>query len=364
MSLIPTVRSQLTNLLAFRAFFPPGRVVRDGLRIPLDHLLRGGLRPFPLVVDLNVTNRCGLACDFCYNRENVVRKRDELGFDEIASLVDEAAEFGAGFFLSGGEPLQRDDLVPLVERIHARGLAVGLVTNGALLDPDTTARLLRAGCDSVVVSVHGAAAVNDAIVGREGVHATAMRAVRQLAAAMGPPGPIVNCVVSERSVPGLRGFLDEALSIRNCVVRLAHLSYVTTEEAAAHERSWSARLPGVPSELLTYRHDPPAGAFDDLLAILADRRYRRMLARPSLSAREAAAWYAPGFANPRRCTFLRHSTVVNADGTVFPCQYYGTPMGNVREQRLASIWTSDRYRRFRATVREGLLPGCARCCKL
>ena len=364
MSRYRALRSQITNLRAFRAFFPARRFVRDGLRLPLDHLLRGGLRPYPLVVDLNVTNRCNLACGFCYNQDNAVKKSQELSFDDLSRLVDEAARFDAGFFLSGGEPLLRDDLPALVERMTAKGLAVGLVTNGARLDRAAAERLIAAGCDAAVVSLHGTATVNDELVGRPGSFRKSMDGLRALAAAMRPPGPMINCVVNERSLPSLRAFLDEALTVRNCIVRIAHLSFATAREAETHERAWQERLGDLPSNYLTYRHEVRREVFRDLPALLDDRCFRHVQSRPVLSRDEVAAWYAPDFTIDRRCTFVAHSTIVNADGTVFPCQYYGTPMGNIREESLATIWHNDRYRRFRAAIRDGLLPGCARCCKL
>jgi hypothetical protein len=39
-------------------------------------------------------------------------------------------------------------------------------------------------------------------------------------------------------------------------------------------------------------------------------------------------------------------------------------MGNLVREPMTEIWNNELYRRFRAVLKHGLMPGCARCCKI
>src|SRR6476620_8583601 len=76
-------------------------------------------RPYGLLAEL--TYRCPLHCPYCSNPINLTDFGDELDLDEWKRVLDEAHELGVlQLHLSGGEPLQRRDLVEIVS--HARQL--------------------------------------------------------------------------------------------------------------------------------------------------------------------------------------------------------------------------------------------------
>jgi len=364
LSIVTAVKSQMINLKVFKPFFPLRSIILDSLRFPFEYIGSGRARPFPAVVDLNLTNRCSNNCSFCYNRENTVLRSDELTARELAALARESARHHAGFFLSGGEPFIREDTFDVIEEIKRLDLPVGVVTNGDLLDESGVDRLVRSGLDVVVVSLHGTAETHDATVGRTGSHRTVMDNLVCFAERMRPPGPMVNTVLDEVSMKSLPDSVKEIRAIGNVVPRVAHLSFLTEREAMAHQHAWKDRFGTEPPRLLSYIWEPPAEFPDEVSGVLSGPDLRDILDKPILSDHEIATWYSDTFTLHRRCVFIWHSTVVNADGTVFPCQYYEEPMGNVREEPLGRIWNSERYVEFRRALRKGLLPGCARCCKL
>ncbi len=364
MGFFSAIRSQVVNLRVFRAYFPLGRTIYESARFPLDYLRGDRARPFPTVLDVNVTNRCNLRCAFCYNDDNPAQRSDELTTDELFRMVDEAATYKAGFFLGGGEPFVRSDIYDLIGRIKARGLPVGVVTNATLLEGRDVDRLLRDGLDVAVVSLHGTEEIHDRLVGAPGSWRRAMETLRLLAKGMRAPGPLVNYVLSEDSPEDLGPFLEAMREIDNVVARLAHLSFLTPDERRAQDDAWRAAFHGAPAPVLNHVREVPDGTFERLVKILEDPRYARVLTKPVLSAAERRSWYSGAWDVMRRCVFVWHSTLINANGDVLPCQYYGVPMGNVRDEPLAVIWNNDAYREFRTVLKKGLLPGCNRCCKL
>jgi len=364
MGLFAALRSQLINLRVFRAYFPLGRTLYDSARFPVDYLRGDRARPFPTVLDVNVTNRCNLRCTFCYNHDNAAARSDELSTDALFRLVDEAAVHRAGFFLGGGEPFVRGDIFDVIRRIKGHGLPAGVVTNATLLDGAGVDRLLGAGLDVAVVSIHGTEETHDRLVRAPGAWRKTLETLRLLAAGMPRPGPMVNYVLTEESRDDLRPFLEALQGLDNVVVRLAHQSFLTPAERTAHDMAWQGAFSAAPAPLLNNVIDVPPGAFDGLLEILQDPGIARVLIKPVLSPSELRSWYSPDWNVRRRCVFVWHSAFINANGDVLPCQYYAHRLGNVNEQPVAEIWNNDAYREFRRVLRRGLLPGCHRCCKL
>ena len=364
MGWLTAIRSQVVNLRVFRAYFPLGRSLYESLRFPVDYLRGDTARPFPTILDVNLTNRCNQNCSFCYNDGNPAIRGDELTTDELFRLVDEASAHGAGFFLGGGEPFVRPDIFDLIRRIKERGLPVGVVTNATLLDGRGVDRLMQDGLDVAVVSLHGTEATHDRIVGAPGSWRKAVDILRLLANRMPAPGPLVNYVLSEESADDLGPFLDVMRGLDNVVVRLAHLSFISPDERRRHDGAWRAAFHVAPAPVLNHVRDVPRGTFWRLVEVLEDPRYARVLTKPVLSPLELRSWYSDEWDIARRCVFIWHSTVINANGDVLPCQFHGAPMGNIRERSMAEIWNTDGYREFRRVLKKGLLPGCHRCCKL
>lgn len=87
-------------------------------------------KPFGLLAEL--TYRCPLHCPYCSNPLNLGAYRDELTFDEWSRVLSEAHALGVlQLHLSGGEPLQRRDLLQIVAQAHELGFYINLITRGS-----------------------------------------------------------------------------------------------------------------------------------------------------------------------------------------------------------------------------------------
>ncbi len=100
---------------------------------------------------ISVTNRCNLNCFFCHS-EGYLRRKDELGPDEIRELTSVAKEeLGIKEVkITGGEPLLRRDICEIIEGMS--DLEVSMTTNGTLLAP-LAPRLANAGLKRVNVDL-------------------------------------------------------------------------------------------------------------------------------------------------------------------------------------------------------------------
>ena len=107
----------------------------------------------PLWLLCELTYRCPLHCAFCYNPTDFARSSTELGTEDWLRVLREARALGAvQLGLSGGEPLARDDLEPIVEEAHRLGFYINLITSGVGLNEARISALKRAGLDHIQLS--------------------------------------------------------------------------------------------------------------------------------------------------------------------------------------------------------------------
>ena len=120
------------------------------------------------------------------------------------------AELGCtSLMITGGEPLMRSDLFVLLESGFSRGISLGLLTNGFLVD-EQAAKRLSAYTKTVGVSLDGASAkTHDALRGQQSFQ-FACRAIKLLAASQ---SVAVYVTVSALNIEEIRCIVDIALEL-------------------------------------------------------------------------------------------------------------------------------------------------------
>jgi len=103
-------------------------------------------------LNIMVTGRCNLNCPCCYQERSLV----DIPADHLRNLRDQALPLGLKtVMLSGGEPLLHPDLEEIILLFKEKGATVNLSTNGSAVTKEKAEALLRAGIDTVSVSVDG-----------------------------------------------------------------------------------------------------------------------------------------------------------------------------------------------------------------
>ncbi|MBM4344767.1 MAG: radical SAM protein [Deltaproteobacteria bacterium] len=273
-----------------------------------------GRAELPYKAQLDVTYRCELACKHCYLDDR--NTWPELTTDEWRSVLDQLAQVGVlQLTWSGGDPLQRSDLLELLG--HGRRLGFGhILRTHAMAVTDAVARALaEAGVDTARVSVYSLRPeVHDAMTSGPGSLRATLAGIAALRAA-GISVHVDAFVIAEtiEEIPTLaQHFSDQGVSVgfgtkvhRDHLGRdgLDRLDLERRQRVRAQQLAWSAggRPPTV---------HPPLG--------------QRM--------------------NQGPCTAGRQSLYISPDGAVWPCVMFPMELGHLRQRRLAEIWRESPQR--------------------
>ncbi|OGR70077.1 MAG: hypothetical protein A2179_00060 [Elusimicrobia bacterium GWC2_63_65] len=308
-------------------------------------------------VMLELTWRCNLRCSFCYLLKRGLLNKGGPELDTAAALKL-VGRFPAGtrFYLSGGEPLLRQDIFRIIASIKERRCGWGLNTNGTLLDADGWRRLAALKPDYVIFSLHGAAPLHDRQTGVPGSCRKLLSNMKAFAAAAGPGTEVmVNCVVNRENAGALSEVYQLASANGASRVVFEHLQFLRPAETAL-----------LPPELKKGGVITPelAGYKADGRLILREFDKIRRLGGPAhfdvrpLLSREGLDLYYNGEVSPEGgCCRVYDTLNVEPDGRARLCVLYGLKAGNALKTGLGAMAA---FKKKKIGVR--LPSGCARCC--
>ncbi|MBS0448012.1 MAG: radical SAM protein [Proteobacteria bacterium] len=297
----------------------------------------------PLYVAWEITHRCNARCVHCYSASGPDCVADEdLPLAQALDLIDQLVEAGVLVLaFSGGEPLLHPRWRELVGHAVGRGLSVNVGSNGSCINEANARALKDMGVKSVTISLDSHdAAIHDRFRQLEGLHGRALTAIRRLVE------------VGVRVVVGFTPTRINWCDGRK-VIDLAH------------------RLGADAVNLSEY---VPAGRGALTLALSPNELHQVlqewMQARQEYQGRMEIMWHdcRVGLLVPeaeRReylgCGAGRLVARILPDGTVTPCVFLPTAVGNIVSDGFRNVWDrSVLLRQFRE--RAGHIGGnCGAC---
>src|SRR5215468_3589206 len=133
---------------------PPQTPIDFGSLKPRDFDFR------PLLVIWEMTQACDLKCFHCRANSRPKRHPLELSTAEAFHLIDQIGRMKVPLFvLTGGDPLKRPDLLPIVEYAYKRGVRTSLTpSTTSLLVRDKIFEVKQSGLIRLAVSLDGSSA--------------------------------------------------------------------------------------------------------------------------------------------------------------------------------------------------------------
>ena len=173
----------------------------------------------PMDVTLEVTRRCPLECQHCYNNlpmgDLAARKR-ELTKEEYFKLLEELAEMGVIWLLfTGGEIFARKDFLEIYAFAKQKGFLITLFTNGILVNESIADYLREFPPFAIEITLYGRTKrTYEALTQRPGSFDRCMRGI-QLLLDRGLPLKLktVGTKINRHEVASMKEFAEQELGV-------------------------------------------------------------------------------------------------------------------------------------------------------
>jgi radical SAM protein with 4Fe4S-binding SPASM domain len=129
---------------------------------------------------LELTRRCRFNCRHCRADADRTARTDEMTTDQWKRILDSIAAYEkCTAILTGGEPMEREDIFDLIGHGRELGLRIVMATCGYAIDDASVVALRDAGVVALSFSIDGATAqTHDAFRRTDGAFDTVLRAAR------------------------------------------------------------------------------------------------------------------------------------------------------------------------------------------
>ena len=285
----------------------------------------------PALGTLLVTYRCNLRCRVCDLPQRALRRRSqgdrELDQGALEGVLRDMKAIGTlGVGVSGGEPMLREDVLPLLAYGRRLGLHMHLNTDGFRV-AERAADLVRTGVESVNISLDGASAeTHDRARGRPGAFSDAVAAIAALARERRSPSSLRVTAVTVLTSANIDSVEQVAAAAREAGAD--RLGVIPVHDFGQGERR--------PDAARVARGQAALGRLDDAGFLDNSPGYVSLIPRA-----------LRGEASPLVCYAPYTSVVVDCYGDVYPCfplMERARPVGRIP---LARLWRSPAYARER-----------------
>ncbi len=173
----------------------------------------------PMEVSLEVTRRCPLECQHCYNNlpmGDLGARNRELSKEEYCALLDELADMGTLWVLfTGGEIFARKDFLEIYTYAKGKGFLITLFTNGILINEKIADYLREYPPFGIEITLYGQSRETyERLTAMPGSYDRCMRGIRLLLD-RGLPLKLktVGTKVNKHEVEDMRRFAEEELGV-------------------------------------------------------------------------------------------------------------------------------------------------------
>jgi len=288
-------------------------------------------------VELLLTYRCNLNCDFCYQSPEKRTRFPDMSLGDaqaIESNIRRSFRFKPRIHLFGGEPTLNGSFREILKYFSDKGYRISMTTNGEDVERVVDDLLRAKGLKEVILSL--------------------------------------NTMNQEKQLSLLDRFKE----------RRAEKAVLTTLVCPINEKNQhqlvdiARRCEDSPASCITFQHttltrnyEPKMdfGRIEEQVRELKKNRFRMpVFFFPDIRPRDIAGYYSdPRFpAAKNNCAFSWFVLCIRPNGEVIPCDELDLVLGNAMTQDLREVWNNAAFQDFRRGTQEkgASHPICSRCC--
>jgi len=321
-----------------------------------------GVMSTPRSVDIEITNRCNLRCQYCSHFGSAGDVEKDLPLEEWLHFFEELNRCAVtSVTLSGGEPFRREDLKELIEGIVRNRMRFDILSNGTLITEEMAAFLASTRrCDGVQVSIDGSIPITHDAFRGEGNFLRALQGIHNLQRHDVPVS--VRVTIHRQNVHDLDGIarlLLEEIALPGFSTNSASYFGLCRKNAELVQLTPEERSLAMETLLkLNLRYDgrisANAGPFAEAKGWLEMER-----------ARQEGKDTLPGRGFLSSCGGPMSKLAVRADGVMLPCcQIPHMELGRINADDLRKVWQDHpelKRLRERRTIPLGRFPFCQGC---
>ena len=335
----------------------------------------------PEWIVLGVNNVCNLHCKMC----DVGTKNLESNFAQnligthpinmpmelIQKIIDQVAHYypktKLGYAFT--EPLVYPHLIDSLSYANQKGLYTTITTN-ALTLKHKAQKLVDAGINEIYISLDGPETIHNEIRGHKKSFQKALEGIQEITQINPKQSISIFCVITEWNIGYLNQFLDEIKHLPLKEVGFMHANYTPDHIAQFHNEQWGKHYQATSSNMDEMNLDN----FDldlllkEILEIKSSNFDFQISFSPDVSSQEDLDIFynQPEKMMRKGCNDIFGNIMIKSDGSVIPShgRCYNLTLGNIYDQSLKEIWSSDVLKKIRTDLRKagGLFPACSRCC--
>jgi MoaA/NifB/PqqE/SkfB family radical SAM enzyme len=320
-------------------------LIKQAFSFPIDYYLRNGKAFFPLNIAYFLTLKCNKNCSFCNLKDYIKNSNNvEPTLEQYQLFLKQIKNYKTSITLFGGEPLLKNDICDFIKKTKKYNINCGFFTNGILLNEKKFKELIDSKTDYIVISI---SYLNDYYLLKEKLNYICKNKKSTKI--------IIQTMIDNENLDNILE-LFQILSKKNIdLIRLGHPTFYTEYD-----------INKIKSTNISFKNSFNNSEIEKIKKIVTStkKNFKNVIFNPSLEKKEISGWYKNIFETKRKCLFVWRGTFILPNGDVIPCESFNTTLGNIYKKNFIDIWNSPKYRKFRLQIKNKLLPGCVRCCKL
>ncbi len=304
------------------------------------------IKPKLQLVAWEITRSCNLFCTHCRASSAQGCYTDELSTEECCHLIDQILEVGRPIIiLTGGEPLVREDVLPIAKYAVTKRLRVVMGTNGTLVTEEMATKLRDIPLSRIGVSLDfPVAGLHDDFRGQVGAFEAAMAG---LVNARGAGIEVqINSTITKLNV----SYLNELLALALKVGAIAFHPFLLVPTGRGKGLESVELSPQQYEETLNWVYDrqvelgnriffKPTDA-PHYLRVMEQRQKQAGKTNSAMKS-ESITLHNPVHSVNRGCLAGIGFCFISHRGRVQGCGYLDVEAGNIRKQPFSQIWVDS-----------------------